>query len=39
MLNINLNIVPMKSDKKDYPYDYRHTGLGIVFMLEDLTTI
>ncbi len=29
MKNLNLNIAPKKSDKKDYPYDYSHTRLGI----------
>ena len=32
MLNINLNIVPMKSDKKNYPSDYRHAGLGNILL-------
>ncbi len=34
MKNLNLNIAPKKSDKKDYPYDYRHTGLGDMSMFK-----
>jgi hypothetical protein len=34
MKNLNLNIAPKKSDKKDYPYDYSHAGLGIIFVFK-----